>query len=98
MKFTATISARLLKPLGTREECEVVLRELFLRNLKGPFPPEQQVHAIKVEMPEVCTLEIELELYGRDVETVKDILHESLEEFLNPDFQSDISVEIDDEL
>lgn len=94
MKFIATISPTLLKPFGSREECEVAMGELFRRNLKGPA----LVKAIKVEMPEICTIEIELERYERDVETVKDILHETLEEFLNPDFQSDISVEIDDEL
>lgn len=102
MKFTATITPRLLQPLGTREACESTLLGVFQRALWPGIPPENREQSIHLEQPEICTLDIEieidLELVQRDAEVVKYMLHEALDARLKPEFQSDIEVSINDEL
>lgn len=100
MKFTATITPRLLKPLGTREACETTLLGVFQRAFWPGIPPENRDQSICLEHPEICTLciEVDLELVQRDAEVVKYMLHEALDVRLKPEFQSDIEVYINDEL
>ena len=98
MKYTATITPRLIGSLGTKGNCENALLCVFMNALWLDIPIQNREQNIRVAKVECCTLDIELELNCRSAEIVKDMLHEALDTFLEPEFNSDIDVEINDEL
>lgn len=96
MKFTAVIAPGLLRTLG--ETCESMLLEVIQIALWVNTLPINQERDIQVKLVECCTVDIELELNQRDAEIVKDMIHEALVVFFDPDFTVDIEVEINTEL
>jgi hypothetical protein len=98
MKFTATIAPRCLKPLGSNDDIEAKVMCVVKEALLTYTPEENQEGNFRVELVEICTIEIELDLNLRDAETVKDILYEALMVYFDPDYNSDIELEIDNEM
>ena len=98
MKFTATIHPALLETLGPKEECEATLEELFQRTFWATTLPINRERFIKTEKISPSKVGIRLQLNQRDAEIVKDVLYETLLRFLEPEYDTDIDVEINDEL
>lgn len=98
MKFTAVIALRLLGSLGNKEACESTLLEVVQETLCSTTLPENQEQNIVVEVIDQITIDIEMDPGTRDPECVKDILHEALIIFFDPDYCSDVEVEINNEL
>jgi len=100
MKFTATVTQRLLRPLGTREACESTLLRVFQEAFWPAMPLANREQSILVEVPEICTIEIDvdLDLVQRDAEVVMYMLHEAMDVLLDPEYNSDIEVVINNEL
>ena len=98
MKFIAVIGLRLMESLGSREACESKLLEVIQETFWSTTPPANQEQNIIVELADRITLDIEMELNLRDAETVKDIIHEAFLLFFDPEFASEIEVEINTEL
>lgn len=98
MKFTAVIAPGLLKTLGSKEACESKLQEVFEKALWSTTLSINRERNIQVEKLDRVTVDIELELNQRDAEIVKDMLHEALTDFFDPAFNSDVELEINDEL
>jgi hypothetical protein len=96
MKFTATIAPGLLKTLGTTEACESKLKEVLEAALWSFTLRKDQT--IRVVLDEDGIVQIDLDLFDRDVEVIKDWLYESLTIFFDSDFYSDVNVEINNEL
>ena len=100
MKFTATITPGLLKTLGPRESCEGTLLELFKVTLWPDTATAIPNQSITVLAPEICTVDIKIDddEVGRDAEVVKYMLHAALCVLFDPEYNSDIEMEINDEL
>ena len=98
MKFTAVIAPRVLKTLGPQQACEAALLEVCEDALWSHTHPKNRERNIRVERVDRATVDIELELNQRDAEIVKDVLHEALMVFFDPDYNSDVDVQINDEL
>ena len=100
MKFTATVTPRLLRPLGTREACESTLLRVFQGAFWPAMPLANREQSILVKVPEICTIEIDvdLDLVQRDAEVVMYMLHEAMDVLLDPEYNSDIEVVINNEL
>ena len=98
MKFTAQITPRLLGRLGPKEVCESHLLEVIQRALWAETLPINQERDIRVKLVEPLVVDIELELNQRHAEIVKDMIHEGLYVFFDPEYDSDIEVEINNEL
>jgi hypothetical protein len=98
MKFTAVIALRLLGSLGNTECCESKLLEVVQDTLCLTTLPENQEQNIIVQVIDPVTVDIEMDPGTRDPECVKDILHEALINFFDPDYCSDVEVEINNEM
>ena len=98
MKFTAVITPKLLGLLGPREVCESRLLRAIQHILWSETLPINRERDIRVKLIEPLAVDIELELNQRDAEIVKDMIHEGLYVFFDPEFNSDIEVEINNEL
>ncbi len=97
-KFTVVITPRLLGCLGPCEVLESRLLGVVQHTLWAETLPINQERDIRVKLVEICTIDIELELNQRSAEIVKDMIHEGLYVFFNPEYNSDIEVEINNEL
>jgi hypothetical protein len=97
MKFTAVIALRLLGSLGNTEDCETKLLEVIQDTLCSILP-ENQEQNIVVEVIDPVTVDIEMDPGTRDPECVKDMIHEALINFFDPDYCSDVGVEINNEM
>jgi hypothetical protein len=98
MKFTAAIAPGLLKTLGTTEACGSKLQEVLEADLWGDTCVPRQDQIIRVVLDEDNLVRIELDLLGRDAEVTKDLIYEALIVFFDPEYISDIDVEINNEL
>jgi len=99
MKFTTFLSPVYLDALGDdKESREDKLLEIVQQTLWSTTSPQNQERNIIVEFYDLVTIDIYMEAGTRDPETVKDIIFEAFQIFFDPDYVSDIEVEINNEL
>lgn len=98
MRFTAVIAWRYLDALGDTEECEAKLLEIIQQTLWSTTLPQNQEQNITVEFYDLVTIDIDMDAGTRDPETVKDIIFEAFQIFFDPEYDSDIDVENNNEL
>ena len=98
MRFIAAITPELLQTLGSTEDCQARLLQLFEEALWSTTPVINQEQDIRVVIEEDNSVHIELDLNQRDAEVVKDIIYEALDAFFDPEFNADVEVEINTEL
>ncbi len=98
MKCTAIIHPLLLETLRSKEECENTLEELLKTTFWATTHPINREENIRVRQVNAAQVEVCLDLNQRDAEIVKDMIHEALYLYLQPEYDSDINVEINTEL
>ena len=98
MKFIATVYPELLESLGPKEACESKLKAVFENIFWATTLPINREQNIKVELVSHCHVDIRLDLNQRDAEIVKDMLYEALQRHFEPEYETDINVEINTEL
>lgn len=98
MKFTAVIAPELLKTLGTNEACESKLTEVLDEALRPTLFPPNQEQSIQVALDEDQIVRVELDLLQRDAEVIKDMIYEALIIFFDSEYDSDVEVDINNEL
>ena len=99
LKFTAFLSPVYLDALGDdKEDRENKLLEIVQQTLWSTTLPQNQERNITVEFYDLVTIDICMDSGTRDPETVKDIIFEAFNNFFDPDYGSDIDVEINNEL
>lgn len=97
MRFTATIALQYLDKLGDAERCEAKILDIIQQTLWSTTLPENQEQNIIVEFDDLV-IDIVMDSGTRDPETVKDIIFEAFNNFFDPEYSSDIDVEINNEL
>jgi hypothetical protein len=99
MRFTTFLSPVYLDALGDdKEGREDKLLEIIQQTLWSTTLPQNQERNITVEFDDLVTIDIDMDSGTRDPETVKDILFEAFVNFFDPEYTSDIEVEINNEL
>lgn len=98
MKCTAIIHPLLLRTLGSKEECENTLEELLKTTFWATTYPINREENIRVRQVDATQVDIRLDLNQRDAEIVKDMIHEALQRYFDPEYDTDINVEINTEL
>ena len=98
MKFNAIIHPLLLSKLGAKEECENRLEELLKTTFWKTTHTINRETNIRVMQVSTAQVEVRLDLNQRDAEIVKDMIYEVFHNCLQPEYDTDIDVEINTEL
>jgi hypothetical protein len=98
MRFTATITPKLLQTLGSTEDCSNKLLEVLENIFWSTTLLHNREQDIEVVLDEEFVVHIELDLNQRDAEVIKDMIYEAFSAFFDPEFASDIEVEINNEM
>ena len=98
MRFTATIHPPLLKTYGDKQECEDRVLKIIKTALWTTTPRGHREYGITVKQVSLSCLDVRMELNYRDAETVKDFIYEALLINLEPEYDTDIDVDINNEL